>query len=77
MSKIVNVTPHEDHTLEIELDNRHKIIYDMKPRLGAVRFSSLSDIQKFKNVKVINGDTLTWDSLCQITVNEIINNIER
>lgn len=77
MSRIVKVTPFEDHTLEIQLDNRHKIIYDMKPRLDAVRFFPLADIQKFKNVRVENGDTLVWDSLCQITISEIISLVER
>ncbi|MDX9872262.1 MAG: DUF2442 domain-containing protein [Clostridia bacterium] len=77
MSRIVKVTPFGDYTLEIELDNRHKIIYDMKPRLEAVRFCALADIQKFKDVRIENGDTLFWDSLCQITISEIISLVER
>lgn len=77
MSRIVLVTPSENYTLEIELDNRHKIIFDMKPRLGAVRFCSLSDVNKFNAVRIENGDTLVWDSLCQITISEIISLVER
>lgn len=77
MTKIINVIPGDDHTLAVELDNGHKIIYDMKPRLQAVRFCRLADIDRFKSVKVENGNTLVWDSLCQITITEIINNIER
>jgi len=67
----------DDYILIIELDNKHKIIYDMKPRLKAVRFSTLTDIGRFKSVKIENGNTLIWDSLCQITIDEIINIIER
>lgn len=77
MSKISNVIAHKDYTLMIELNNNHKIIYDMKPRLKAVRFCGLADINKFKAVRVENGNTLVWDSLCQLTVDEIINMIER
>lgn len=49
----------------------------MKPRLHAVRFCNLADIKKFKDVKVENGNTLVWDSLCEITIDEIMNIIER
>lgn len=77
MSKIIHIIPNDDHTLLIELDNHHKIIYDMKPRLQAVRFWELADIERFKTVRIENGNTLVWDSLCQITIDEIINIIER
>jgi hypothetical protein len=76
-SKIIHIIPNDDHTLLIELDNHHKIIYDMKPRLHAVRFCELADIERFKTVRIENGNTLVWDSLCQITIDEIINIIER
>lgn len=77
MAKIINVTIQNDYTLIIELDNAHKIIYDMKPRLQSVRFCKLSDMEVFKSLKVENGNTLVWDSLCQITIDEIISHIER
>lgn len=77
MPKIVKVTPGDDYTLLIELSNHHRIVYDMKPRLQAVRFGGLKDLSKFKAVKVEHGSTLVWDSLCQITIDEIINMLER
>ena len=77
MPKITNVTPKDDYTIEIELDNRHRIIYDMKQRLQSVRFCGLSDISRFKAIHIENGNTLVWDRLCQITIDEIINLIER
>lgn len=77
MSKIVRVTPFDDYTLQIELDNQHKIIYDMKPRLTGVRFGTLVDLEKFKSVRVENGDTLVWDSLCQMALGEIIGLVAR
>lgn len=77
MPKIMSATAQDNHTMEIELDNHHKIIYDMKSRLQSVRFCDLSDLKHFKSVHVENGNTLVWDSLCQISIDEIINNIER
>lgn len=77
MSKIVSIVANDDYTLEIELNNHHKIIYDIKPKLKTARFCGLLDINKFKAVSVENENTLVWDSLCQITINEIISNIER
>lgn len=77
MPKIMHATANGDYTLAIELDNSHKIIYDMKPRLQTVRFCKLSDPNCFKDLHIENGNTLVWDSLCQLTIDEIISNIER
>ena len=77
MSKIISATAKDDYTLDIELDNCHKIIYDMKPRLQAVRFCTLSDLGRFKAFRVENSNTLVWDSLCQLSIDEIICNIEK
>lgn len=77
MSKIISIVPNDDHTLVIELDNHHKIIYDMKSRLQTVRFCVLSDIGKFKSAIVEHGNNIVWDGLCQITIDEIFSNIER
>lgn len=72
MSKIVRVVPRDDHTLLIKLENNHAIIYDMKPRLITVRFGALADLSKFKAVRVEHENTLVWDSLCEITIDEIL-----
>ena len=77
MPRIVNAKACNDYMLEIQLDNGHKIIYDMKPRLQAVRFCKLNELNRFKDFKIENRNTLIWDSLCQITIDEIMNNVER
>lgn len=77
MAKIVHVTAGEDHTLMIELDGLNKISYDMKPRLTAVRFCELADIERFKEVRVENSNTLVWGGICQITIDEIMSILER
>lgn len=77
MATITCVTPRDDHTLLIELSNQNSIIYDLKPRLKTARFLVLNDLNRFKSVRVDRGNTLVWDSLCQLTIDEIINRIER
>lgn len=77
MPKMISVAAGDNYTLEIELDHHHKIIYDMKPRLKAVRFCSLCDLERFKSLRIEGGKTIVWDSLCQISIDEIICSIER
>ena len=74
---ITSVTPKDDHTLLIELGNQHSIIYDLKPRLKTVRFMELNDLDRFKSVRVDHGNTLVWDNVCQLTIDEIFERIER
>ena len=68
---------HNDHTITIELSNNHRIIYDMRPRLNTIRFRKLADIETFLVVRLENENTLVWNNLCQITIDEIISIIER
>ncbi|HNR04780.1 MAG TPA: DUF2442 domain-containing protein [Bacillota bacterium] len=77
MPKIIRVEPKDDHTLLIELNNKHMIVYDMKPRLETVRFCGLADLNRFKDVRIEDENTLVWDSLCQITIDEVLSMIER
>lgn len=77
MAKITAVTANDDHTLLIELSNDHKVFYDMRSRLEAVRFAGLMDINRFKAVKVEYENTLVWDNLCEISIDEIFNMLER
>jgi hypothetical protein len=75
--RIISVIANDDYTLLIELNNRHKITYNMRPRLQTLRFCGLEDLSRFKAVRVEHENTLVWDSLCQITIDEIIKMIER
>ena len=77
MPVIKTVIPNDDHTLLIELSNHHRIIYDMKPRLKSIRFCGLADLKEFQSFRVEHGNTLVWNNQCQITIDEIINMIER
>lgn len=77
MATITSVTPQDDYTLLIELSNQHRIIYDLRPRLKTVRFTELNDLNRFRSVRVEHGNTLVWGSLCQLTIDEILDRIER
>ncbi len=77
MARIIKVVPHNNHTLTIELSNSHRIIYDMRPRLQTTRFCNLADIEKFLDVRVEHENTLVWNNLCQITIDEIMDMIDR
>lgn len=70
--KIVNVVANDDYTLLLELSNHDQVVYDMKPRLGSVRFCHLIDLQDFRAVSVDYGHTLVWSGLCQLTIEEIM-----
>ena len=77
MPKIIHVVTNDDYTLTIELSNNHRIIYDMRPRLGTTRFCALADMKKFQAVRIEQGNTLVWNNLCQITIDEIMEMIDR
>lgn len=77
MRTIVNVKAKDNYTLEIELSNKHKIICDMSTRLEGVRFCGLIDLEFFKEVHVKNPYTIEWDSMCEITIDEILTMIEK
>lgn len=77
MAKLIHVVPTKNHTLVIGLDNSHKIIYDMKPRLQTARFCELAELDRFKAVTIEDGSSLVWTGLCQITIDEIIRGLEK
>jgi hypothetical protein len=77
LARIVSVIPNDDHTLLIELDNHHRIIYDMRPKLQTVRFSRLRNLARFKAVRVEHANTLVWNSICRLTIDEIVDMLDR
>ena len=77
MARIIKVVPHDDHTLTIELSNSHRIIYDMRSRLQTTRFCGLADLKEFQAVRVERENTLVWNNLCQITIDEIMDLVDK
>lgn len=77
MPRIIKVIPHKNHTLTIELSNHHSIIYDMRPRLPTTRFCVLADIEVFQAVRVEHENTLVWNKMCHLTIDEIMDMVDR
>lgn len=77
MARINKVIANDDFTLTIELNNRHRIIYNMRPRLQTMRFFCLSDFKLFQTFHVEKARTVVWNDLCQITLDEIMDLVDR
>ena len=52
MSKLIKVTPNEDHTLLLEFEQGSKILYDMKSLLESLPYRKLNDLKRFMNITV-------------------------
>jgi hypothetical protein len=52
MSKILKVTPNDDYTLLVEFEHGNKIIFNMRDMIKTIPFSSLKDLNRFKDVMV-------------------------
>ena len=54
------VTPNEDYSLSVVLDNGERRLLDMKPYLDFGVFKKLRDYESFKRARVA-FDTIEWD----------------
>ncbi len=62
MSKILKVTPNDDYTLLVEFEHGNKIIFDMRDIIKTMPFSSLEDLNRFKDVTV-EEKAICWPEL--------------
>jgi hypothetical protein len=70
--RAVDIVFFKEYTLEIELDDHRKMIYNMKLSLESVHSCRLADMKQFNSVTADSGNTVVWDNQCQITVHERI-----
>jgi hypothetical protein len=59
--EIVQVVPHEDHTVSVYFCDGKIVIYDVRPKLDSGVFRQLKDISFFMERCMILNDTLAWD----------------
>lgn len=52
MSKMLKVTPGNDYTLLVEFEHGNSILFDMKDLIETMPYSSLKDLNRFKNIKL-------------------------
>ena len=58
---IVQVVPHEDHTVSVYFCDGKIVVYDVRPKLEMGVFRQLADISFFMERCTIMNDTLAWD----------------
>ena len=71
MSRIVNVTPKDNHCLEVVLDNGNSVMIDFTSRLNTVRFSMLSDKDYFNTVRT-DGIFVRWNYHIELSLSEVL-----
>ena len=59
MSKMIKVTPNDDYTLLVEFDDGHKIIFDMKDLIKTMPYSSLKDLERFRDI-TLEEKAIRW-----------------
>lgn len=63
MNKILKVTPNDDYTLLIEIEQGNQILFNMKPMLKSLPFRILNDLHRFKNITLEEKAILWTDPL--------------
>lgn len=61
MSRIINVIPNDDYTLLIEFEQGSKILFNMQRLIKTIPYSSLKDLNRFKEVK-LEDKAICWNS---------------
>lgn len=59
--EIVQVAPHDDHTVSVYFSDGKIVCYDVKPLLDKGVFRQLKDLDTFTDCCTIMNDTLAWD----------------
>ena len=59
MSKLLKVTPNDDYTLLVEFDDGNKIIFDMKDLIKTMPYSTLNDMDRFKEI-TLEEKAIRW-----------------
>lgn len=70
--KINHVQFLEHYRMDIALDNGHRVIYNLKPKLTTVRFKELEDWEVFSKGKIVLGTRICWYTGVEVTLNEIM-----
>lgn len=70
--KIKSIQFLDDYQISILLCNGHTIVYDLKPKLNAIRFTDLAKKEVFFNGELINGKMIRWNTSTEISLEEIL-----
>lgn len=70
--KIRDVSFEKDYKIEVLLNNGHKVIYNMKPKLETARFLELRNMGLYKKGIVKKGKSIYWNVNTELTLAEIM-----
>lgn len=59
MSKMLGVTPNDDYTLLVEFEHGNKIIFNMKELIKTMVYSSLANLNRFKDI-TLEEKAICW-----------------
>lgn len=62
----------EGYRLDILLDNGHRIIYNLEPKLVTARFQELASREAFYDGYLLDGKRICWKSGAELTLDEIL-----
>ncbi|AKN29845.1 GNAT family acetyltransferase [Clostridium carboxidivorans P7] len=60
--RILKVTPNDDYSILIEFEGGDNILFNMQRLVNTIRYSSLKDIERFKNIR-IEDKTIFWQEV--------------
>lgn len=73
--KISSVKFLDNYQISILLCNGHTIIYNLEPKLNAIRFTDLAEKEVFCHGELINGKMIRWNRSTEISLEEILTQV--
>ena len=62
----------EDFMIELELSNKQRVYYDLKPQLNTARFKHIKSQAFFETGRLVNRRYIYWDPLTEIQDYEML-----
>lgn len=77
MGRMRSVQLLEGCKIAVELENGSSFVYDLKPRLSAVRFAPLADPELFQSGRLAEGDCIRWSDSLILYSYEMLDGMKR
>lgn len=62
----------ENFIIELELSNKQRVYYDLKPQLNTARFKHIQSQAFFETGRLVNRCSIYWDPLTEIQDYEML-----
>ncbi len=77
MGKIRSVQLLEECKIAVELENGSSFVYDLNPRLSAIRFAPLANQEFFQSGRLVEGDCIRWSDSLILYSHEMLDGMKR